>query len=122
MANDCAIGDASATPVPRVESSGLARAMIRLGARAIVSIFVLMSPKMLGSVAAQPELYASTASCAALQGAVNQNGSAVIHTAPYLYDRYVTWCSRGQVSFPAYLRVRDNPQCFVGYSCKQGGH
>nr|WP_249729848.1 hypothetical protein [Chelatococcus sp. YT9] len=80
---------------------------------------------MLGTAAvpsafAQAQVQASRESCAALQNLVQRQGRVIIGTGPYLYDTYVTNCAPRQSQVPAYLSTRDNPQCFVGYSCGQG--
>ncbi|GGF79265.1 hypothetical protein GCM10007301_44130 [Azorhizobium oxalatiphilum] len=44
----------------------------------------------------------------------------VLDTSPTTFDRYVVnvrYCMPGQQLKPAFERARDNPQCFVGYTC-----
>jgi hypothetical protein len=72
-----------------------------------------------GPALAQQRIEATQQSCSALQGLVQRNRQVLIYTAPYLYDTYVTSCGVRPGQFPAYLRTRDNPQCFVGYTCGQ---
>lgn len=59
-------------------------------------------------------------SCAATAGLVQSRGAALLDTSPTTFDRYVrdiTFCMRGEALRPEWVRTRDNPQCFVGYTC-----
>ena len=61
--------------------------------------------------------------CAQARAAVQNNGAAVIHTAPGIYDRYVAhvgFCPRGDFLRSAFVATRDNPECFIGYTCVTG--
>lgn len=71
---------------------------------------------------AQAQVQASQETCANLQNLVQRQGRVVIGTGPYLYDTYVNNCPPRASQVPAYLSTRDNPQCFVGYSCGQGNN
>lgn len=61
--------------------------------------------------------------CAALARAVQQQGY-VIRSAGLKGDqRYVrdeSFCALGLVTIPAWVSTRDNPQCFIGYTCGAG--
>ncbi|MFG1395497.1 hypothetical protein [Roseixanthobacter pseudopolyaromaticivorans] len=59
-------------------------------------------------------------SCAATAGLVQSRGAALLDTSPTTFDRYVrdiTFCMPGEALRPEWVRTRDNPQCFVGYTC-----
>ncbi|MFG1423702.1 hypothetical protein [Roseixanthobacter liquoris] len=59
-------------------------------------------------------------SCAATAGLVQNRGAALLDTSPTTFDRYVrdiTFCMPGEALRPEWVRTRDNPQCFVGYTC-----
>jgi hypothetical protein len=72
--------------------------------------------------ASQSRLESSAALCATLQDAVRQRGGALIYTGPHLYERYVPYCGPRQRDVPASLAARDNPRCFVGYTCAATGN
>jgi hypothetical protein len=45
----------------------------------------------------------------------------VIGTGPFTYDRAVSGsgqCPIEQIEAPLWIATADNPQCFVGYRCK----
>ncbi|GGF79271.1 hypothetical protein GCM10007301_44140 [Azorhizobium oxalatiphilum] len=51
---------------------------------------------------------------------VRAGGSAVLATSANTYDRYVisrAFCPADQINDPAWVPTRDNPRCFVGYTC-----
>ncbi|WP_332118115.1 hypothetical protein [Azorhizobium caulinodans] len=59
-------------------------------------------------------------SCAQATGMVRQQGAVVLATSQLVYDRYVVsraYCPMDQQTNPAWVPTRDNPQCFVGYTC-----
>lgn len=61
--------------------------------------------------------------CAEARETVARRGAAVIRTAPNLFDRYVTdlrFCPPGDHLKEGIAATRDNPACFVGYTCKTG--
>jgi len=64
-----------------------------------------------------------TLSCERAQALVAQSGSVVMNFSPTTYDRVVSdlrFCLHGEVLIPAYAPTRDNPQCLVGYTCREG--
>ncbi|CAH1656495.1 conserved exported hypothetical protein [Hyphomicrobiales bacterium] len=87
---------------------------------AATALTTVLAAAAVTPASAQAQVQASRESCAALQNLVQRQGRVVIGTGPYLYDTYVTNCPPRQSQVPAYLSTRDNPQCFVGYSCGQG--
>jgi len=79
---------------------------------------LLLAPSL---AAAQGRPDSRTVSCGRLAAAVRTQGALVIGTGPYVYERYVTggqFCSRGDVTEPAWIEAADTPQCFVGYACR----
>lgn len=71
-----------------------------------------------GPVAAQtPSI---TLTCAQAAGIIQKQGQAVFATSRTLYDRYVrdrSFCVYDQDTRPEWVPTRDNPQCFIGYTC-----
>ena len=70
---------------------------------------------------AQDRPFAPQMSCSAVAGLVARSGAIVIGTGPYTYDRVVTgqrYCPIEEITTPAWTATTDNPQCFVGYRCK----
>jgi len=60
-------------------------------------------------------------SCASAAGLVNRSGAVVLATGPNVFDRYVSsrrFCDVTQTVQPQWLATADNPQCFVGYRCR----
>ncbi|MCO5079495.1 MULTISPECIES: hypothetical protein [unclassified Chelatococcus] len=98
----------------RTSLSRISRAAAATGVTAVLAA-AAVTPAF-----AQAQVQASRESCATLQNLVQRQGRVVIGTGPYLYDTYVNNCAPRQSQVPAYLATRDNPQCFVGYSCGQG--
>lgn len=59
-------------------------------------------------------------SCSEAQALVKARGGVVLTTGPDIFDRYVSeirYCSGFEVLKPEWVRTRDNPQCFIGYTC-----
>lgn len=51
---------------------------------------------------------------------VRTGGAVVLATSATTYDRYVAsrqFCPTDQALDPAWVPTRNNPQCFVGYTC-----
>ena len=79
-------------------------------------LLVLVSPSL-----AQAYPNSLTMSCASLSSLVSRSGAVVIGTGPSLFDRYVSglrYCYPSQSVKPAWVQSADNPQCFVGYQCR----
>jgi len=52
---------------------------------------------------------------------VAARGLVVLGTGPHTYEKVVVHgglCSLEETTAPAWERTADNPQCFVGYRCK----
>ncbi|MFG1266703.1 hypothetical protein V5F40_01920 [Xanthobacter sp. DSM 14520] len=59
-------------------------------------------------------------SCQEAAGLVTRSGAIVLGTGPNIYDRYVSqirYCSGAEQLKAEWVKTRDNPQCFVGYTC-----
>ena len=61
--------------------------------------------------------------CAEDRALVNAQGAATLNTSAMTYARYVkdsAYCLVDQFPAPAWVPSADNPQCFIGYRCKDG--
>ncbi|MFG1348222.1 hypothetical protein [Xanthobacter autotrophicus] len=61
-----------------------------------------------------------TLSCQEAAALVNASGAIVLGTGPNIYDRYVReirFCSGAEQLKAEWVKTRDNPQCFIGYTC-----
>lgn len=71
-----------------------------------------------GGAQARPD---STAmSCRDAAALVARQGAVVMSTGPNTFDRYVSqvrYCAGGEELKPEWVRTRDVPQCFIGYTC-----
>ena len=82
-------------------------------------------------------LFLSTATCALAQvgplttartcsedrALVSARGAVTLSTSAMSYGRYVkdgAYCLVDEYPAPAWVPSADNPQCFVGYRCKDG--
>ena len=62
-------------------------------------------------------------SCAQVQATVARHGALVLNFSPSTYDRVVRdqrWCLPGQTTQNLWVPARDTPQCFAGYTCREG--
>jgi hypothetical protein len=53
---------------------------------------------------------------------VARQGAVVLSTGRFAYDRYVSggaYCVIGETTEPAWVATADNPQCLVGYRCRE---
>ncbi|MEN3930239.1 hypothetical protein WJT86_04080 [Microvirga sp. W0021] len=60
--------------------------------------------------------------CSQLQTMVRTEGAVTIYYGSHLYDRYVDhagFCATMERTKAAWIPSKDNPQCFVGYTCEQ---
>ena len=63
-----------------------------------------------------------TMACAQAARLVTSQGAIVLGTGGSTFDRFVTdrrFCAINQATDPAWVPAADNPQCFVGYRCKE---
>jgi hypothetical protein len=70
---------------------------------------------------AQHRPAAQALTCGQAQALVAAEGAVVMSTGPYTYSRFVSSvaaCLRGQTTEPAWTGTTDDPQCFVGYRCR----
>ena len=61
--------------------------------------------------------------CSANRQLVLKDGAVVLDTGPSTYARFVksgAECLVGQFPEPAWVPSSNNPQCFIGYRCKDG--
>lgn len=73
-----------------------------------------------GSAFARPDT--RTMSCAEAQSVVERNGAIVLTTGPHTYDRFVAAgvrCELPYIPRLTYVPTRDEPQCPIGYTCRQ---
>lgn len=71
-----------------------------------------------GAAEARPDSLSMT--CRQTADLVAREGAVVIGTGPNIYDRFVRsldFCSVAEQLKPEWLKTKDNPQCFVGYTC-----
>ncbi|MFG1359643.1 hypothetical protein [Xanthobacter pseudotagetidis] len=69
---------------------------------------------------AQSRPYTPSMSCGAVAALVRARGAVLLSTSPTTFDRYVSaanYCSVGEVLKNQWVPTRDNPQCFIGYTC-----
>lgn len=74
-----------------------------------------------GPAIAQERPYTPRLSCNTAAGLVATRGAVVLGTGPQTYERVVAdgrFCSIEETTAPAWELTADNPQCFVGYRCK----
>jgi hypothetical protein len=72
---------------------------------------------------AQVGLPTSQRTCAANRQLVLKEGAVVLDTGPTTYARFVrsgAECMVDQFPEPAWVPSSNNPQCFIGYRCKDG--
>lgn len=70
---------------------------------------------------AQERPYAPRMTCAAAASLVARAGGIVIGTGPSTYDRFVSddrFCQTEETTVATWTNTADNPQCLVGYRCK----
>lgn len=71
--------------------------------------------------AAQSRPVASAMACAEVQALVQRSGALVLNYTPTTYDRVVAngrFCLGGQTTVAEFAPTKDNPRCFVGYTCR----
>ncbi len=65
----------------------------------------------------------SQRTCGANRQLVLKEGAVVLDTGPSTYARFVrsgAECTVDQFPEPAWVPSSNNPQCFIGYRCKDG--
>lgn len=88
---------------------------------------ILLSALILASVTttamAQAGPPTSQRTCSANRQLVMRDGTVVLDTGPSTYARFVrsgAECTVDQFPEPAWVPSSNNPQCFIGYRCKDG--
>lgn len=74
----------------------------------------------LSSPAVQARPATPSMTCAAAAALVARSKGIVLDTSATTFDRYVPdrrFCMPDEDTRPAFERTRDNPQCFIGYTC-----
>jgi hypothetical protein len=75
------------------------------------------------AAAAQVGPPTSQRTCGANRQLVMKEGAVVLDTGPSTYARFVrngSECLVDQFPEPAWVPSSNNPQCFIGYRCKDG--
>ena len=75
------------------------------------------------TAAAQVGPPTSQRTCSANRQLVMRDGAVVLDTGPMTYARFVrsgAECTVDQFPEPAWVPSSNNPQCFIGYRCKDG--
>ena len=75
------------------------------------------------AAAAQVGPPTSQRTCSANRQLVMRDGAVVLDTGPTTYARFVkngSECLVDQFPEPAWVPSSNNPQCFIGYRCKDG--
>ncbi len=60
--------------------------------------------------------------CEQAQKMVKKHGEVVMTTGQHTYFRFVAtlgYCDRGEALFPKRSATKDNPQCVIGYECRE---
>jgi len=81
---------------------------------------LLIATLATGPVEAQARPDTLALSCQEAAALVTRSGAIVLGTGPNIYDRYVSqirYCSGAEQLKAEWVKTRDNPQCFVGYTC-----
>jgi hypothetical protein len=101
-----------------------------IGIAASLITGLVLNVSVAETTAAQSRPDTTRMSCATARALVMRQGAIVLGTgrslydrnAPPLFDRYVNsqaYCKRDEVTEPAFVPAADNPQCFIGYTCRQ---
>ncbi|WP_407530325.1 hypothetical protein [Methylobacterium oryzisoli] len=62
--------------------------------------------------------------CSQAAGIVSARGALVLGTGGQTFDRFVrdrSFCEPTEITSRAFVPTRDNPDCFIGYRCKEPG-
>ena len=89
--------------------------------RSLLAFVALASAATAATAQAGPPT--SQRTCAANRQLVLKEGQVVLDTGPSTYARFVkngSECSVDQFPEPAWAPSSNNPQCFIGYRCKNG--
>jgi hypothetical protein len=75
-----------------------------------------------GEAFSQARPLSTRMSCRQAAGLVFARGALVLGTGLHTYDRYVrdrSFCAITEITEPGFAPTLDDPQCFVGYTCKE---
>lgn len=62
--------------------------------------------------------------CGEARATVTRQGGIVLGTGGVTYDRFVRdrgFCEVTEITIPAFVPARDEPNCFIGYRCREPG-
>lgn len=85
---------------------------------AMLACLVVLAP-----AAADARPMSSRMTCNEVQRLVARSGAVVMNFTPSTYDRVVRdrrWCLPTEGLVNLYVPTRDSPQCFAGYTCREG--
>lgn len=84
------------------------------------TIVALIAAALAGPATAQGRPDSAAMTCGQALALVRQRGALVLATGPLVYDRYVSdrgLCAPTQRTRQAFVATRDDPVCFVGFTC-----
>jgi hypothetical protein len=92
-------------------------------AAAVLALAFVAAPALLAAPALAQERPSSTRmTCRQAAGLIQARGALVLGTGGQTYDRYVrdrSFCEPTEVTQRRFVPTLDNPQCFVGYRCRE---
>jgi len=88
-----------------------------------LSVLLACSALLVGSARAQAQTRPDTRAmtCAEASALVARAGAIVLSTGPVTYARFVRdggFCPLPETTQPSWETTRDQPKCFVGYTCR----
>ncbi len=89
--------------------------------RCVLTVLALAAATTSASAQVGPPT--SQRTCGANRKLVMREGAVVLDTSPTTYARFVrsgAECLVDQFPEPAWVPSSNNPQCFIGYRCKDG--
>ncbi len=88
----------------------------------LINALCLTALFAIASAPAQARPLTRTMTCEQAQALLARQGAIVLDTDKYIYDRYVanrSFCPITQATEPAWVPTKNNPQCFIGYTCTE---
>mgnify|MGYP000067671331 CR=1 FL=1 len=93
--------------------------------RRSLSVLLACTALLPGAVLARPDIQARpdtrAMTCAEASALVARAGAIVLSTGPMTYARFVRdvgFCPLPETTQPSWEATRDEPKCFVGYTCR----
>jgi hypothetical protein len=86
---------------------------------AIVTACVMLAP---GLTCADMRPASRSLTCDRARALVEKQGAVIFTTGPTTFDRFVAsraFCTVSEQLEPAFAPASDDPQCFVGYRCRE---